>query len=293
MLRLLGHQRRHNDRLTRRELLHVGGLGLLGVGLEHVLASPGVAAPADAARTFGRAKACILIYKYGSPPQHETFDPKPAAPADIQGELKAIPTKVPGIQIGEGLPKFAAILDRLTVVRSLTHPFPLHGTVYATTGIPDVDTKIESLPRHQRQWPYIGSLVDYLGERQSPGGSVELPRNIVLPFVMWSKNEIPPLAGPYGGMLGMRYDPVYTDFTAEGTKQAPEIRPGKAYKDPLLGIRPTDTFSSPVEKGRRAEQNGWKLAARSWDNSTRSAASSTAASGSALSANSRNWLTPS
>ena len=246
MLRLLGDPKRVNHRVTRRDLLHVGGLGLLGIGLEHALASPSAQAAANNdSKSFGRAKSCILIYKYGAPPQHETFDPKPDAPANIQGELKAIPTKIPGIQIGEGLPKIAAILDRLTVVRSLTHPFPLHGTVYATTGIPDVDTKIESLPRHQRQWPFIGSLVDYLAERQSPGAEVELPRNIALPFVMGSRNEIPPLAGPYGGMLGMRYDPVYTDFTAEGTKLAPEIRPGKAFKDPLLGIRATDRFLLP------------------------------------------------
>lgn len=246
MFRLLGGRTLIGKRVTRRDLLHVGGLGLLGVGLQHVLASqPVQAAPGGLTRTFGRAKSCILIYKYGSPPQHETFDPKPNAPADIQGELKAIPTNVPGVHIGERLPKIAGIMDRLTVVRSLTHPFPLHGTVYATTGIPDVDTKIESLPRHQRQWPYIGSLVDYLDERQSRGANVELPRNIALPFVMGSRNEIPPLAGPYGGMLGMRYDPVYTDFTGEGTQLAPEIGPGKAFKDPLFGILPTDRLQLP------------------------------------------------
>src|SRR3954452_22263367 len=43
-------------------------------------------------------------------------------------------------------------------------------------------------------------------------------------------------------MLGSRYDPVYTDFTAPGTKPAPEIRPGRAFRDPFLGIRPTDTL---------------------------------------------------
>ena len=49
---------------------------------------------------------------------------------------------------------------------------------------------------------------------------------------MGSKNEYPPLAGPYGAMLGTRYDPVYTDFTPEGTKLAPEVRPGRAFPDP-------------------------------------------------------------
>jgi hypothetical protein len=241
MLRILGNRKTLCDGLTRRDLLHIGGLGAFGISLANLFErQPAQAAATRAGNKFGRAKSCILIYKYGSPPQHETFDPKPDAPAEVQGEMKAIPTNVPGIHIGDHLPKIAQIMDRLTVVRSLTHPYPLHGTVYATTGIPDVDTKIEALPRHKRQWPYIGSLVDYFEDQRARGSLPALPRNIALPFVMGSKNEYPPLAGPYGAMLGMRYDPVYTDFLAEGTKLAPEIGAGKAFKDPLLGIGPSD-----------------------------------------------------
>jgi len=241
MLRLLGNRKWLCSRPTRRDLLHVGGLGAFGVTLDQLslLQEAQAAAPIRGAK-FGQAKACILIYKYGSPPQHETFDPKPEAPAEIQGEMKAIPTNVPGIRIGEGLPKIARIMDRLTVVRSLTHPYPLHGTVYATTGIPEVDTKIEAEPRNPRQWPFIGSIVDYLAVQQGKTGTPEVPRNIALPFVMGSKNEYPPLAGPYGAMLGPRYDPVYTDFSPTGTRLAPEVRPDRAFKDPLFGISPSD-----------------------------------------------------
>jgi hypothetical protein len=71
----------------------------------------------------------------------------------------------------------------------------------------------------------------------------DMPRNVALPFEMGSKNEIPPLAGLYGAMLGMRYDPVYTEFRSEGTAMAPEIRPGRAFKDPLFGIQSTDRLS--------------------------------------------------
>ena len=258
MLRLLGNPKMLCDGLTRRDLLHIGGLGLGGFGafgctLADLLTPRSAqAAPDVVGPRFGQAKSCILIYKYGSPPQHETFDPKPAAPVEIQGEMGAIPTNVPGIQIGDHLPKIAGIMDRLTVVRSLTHPYPLHGTVYATTGIPDVDTKIESQPRNKRQWPFIGSIVDYLDERRAPGGVPATPRDIALPFVLGPANEIPPLAGPYGAMLGMRYDPVYTDFTAEGTTLAPEIRPDKAYQDPLLGIRPTDKLELAGRGGPEA-----------------------------------------
>lgn len=165
MLRLLGNPKWLCQGLRRRDILHIGGLGAFGFALADDLGLRRArAAPAGKGHGFGRARSCILIYKYGSPPQHETFDPKPRAPAEVQGELGAIPTSVPGVQIGDHLPKIARIMDRLTVVRSLTHPYPLHGTVYATTGIPEVDTKIEAIPRHPRQWPYIGSVVDYLAD---------------------------------------------------------------------------------------------------------------------------------
>lgn len=260
MFRLLGNPKVLCDGLTRRDLLHLGGLGALGVTLANwQFWRSAQASNAVPQGKFGQAKSCILIYKYGSPPQHETFDPKPDAPAEIQGEMKSIPTNVPGIRIGDHLPKIARIMDRLTVVRSLTHPYPLHGTVYATTGIADVDTKIEAQPRHRRQWPYIGSLVEYFEEQRAPGRVPTLPRNIALPFVMGSKNEYPPLAGPYGAMLGMRYDPVYTDFSSEGTKRAPEIRPGKAFQDPLLGILPTDKLQLAGLAGPGGDASGFHL----------------------------------
>jgi hypothetical protein len=59
---------------------------------------------------------------------------------------------------------------------------------------------------------------------------------------MGSRTEIPPLAGPYGAMLGQKYDPIYADFPGEGTTTAPEVHPGRAFKDPFLGIQATDKF---------------------------------------------------
>ncbi|MEZ6072442.1 MAG: DUF1501 domain-containing protein [Pirellulales bacterium] len=240
MLRIFGNRKTLCDGVTRRDLLHIGGLGAFGFMLGDLLRLPKAQASADnAGPRFAQAKSCILIYKYGSPAQHETFDPKPEAPVEVQGEMQAIPTAVPGVNICEHLPQTAAIADRLTFVRSLTHPYPLHGTVYATTGIPEVDTKIEAKPRDKRQWPFIGSIVDYLEDQRSGGRLPEMPRNIALPFVMGSKNEYPPLAGPYGAFLGTRYDPVYTDFTAKGTRLAPAVT-GREFYDPYLSIEPTD-----------------------------------------------------
>src|SRR5437763_5878906 len=127
MLRILGSPRTLCDGLTRREMLCAGGLGLLG------LASP--ASQAKHARHFGKAKACILLYLYGSPSQLETFDVKPDAPLGVRGELGTIATAIPGFRVGELLPLTARVMDRATVVRSMTHPYPVHGVAYATTGL--------------------------------------------------------------------------------------------------------------------------------------------------------------
>src|SRR6266566_4641851 len=102
MLRLLGSPRTLCDGLTRRDFLHIGGLGALGLSVADALRLQEVqAAPIRQANGFGSAKACILLFPYGSPPQHETFDPKPDAPAEIQGEMRAIRTAVPGQLIGD------------------------------------------------------------------------------------------------------------------------------------------------------------------------------------------------
>src|SRR6185436_9639393 len=102
----LGSPRRACDGVTRRDLLQIGGLGLLGGALS---CSP--RASSATAELPKRAKSCILLFLFGSPPQHETFDPKPFAPPEIQGEMKAISTSLPGVEFCEGLPNTARIAD--------------------------------------------------------------------------------------------------------------------------------------------------------------------------------------
>src|SRR5947199_14389 len=143
MLRILGSPRTLCDGLTRRDFLHVGGLGAFGLGLDGFLRARAHAAASPQPRSFGKAKACILLFPYGSPPQHETFDPKPDAPAEVQGEMKAIATSVPGVRVCERLPRVAAAMHRVTVVRSMSHPYPLHGVAYAVSGIPTYSADLE------------------------------------------------------------------------------------------------------------------------------------------------------
>ncbi len=66
-------------------------------------------------------RSVILIWLDGGPPQHETYDPKPEAPAEFRGPLKAISTAVPGAQVSELLPNHARLLDRVSLIRSMHH----------------------------------------------------------------------------------------------------------------------------------------------------------------------------
>ena len=219
MLRILGHQRRLCDGLTRRDLLQAGTLGLLG--LQTGALKPGAALASNEARdsAFGRAKRCILLYLYGAASQLETFDPKPQAPVEIRGELGAISTRVPGVQIGELLPLTADVIDRTTIIRSMTHPYPLHASAFTLTSIPTIDVPLQMSPRDPRHWPFIGSVVDFLADqRGDPAGPI--PRNVALPWRLSSRRPYAAgdNAGPYGAWLGAAYDPLWSDFQGEGTR---------------------------------------------------------------------------
>jgi hypothetical protein len=243
MLRILGSPKRLCDGLTRRDFLHVGGLGALGLTLADFLRL-GRARAAGPPGGFGKAKACILLFPYGSPPQHETFDPKPDAPAEIQGEMKAIATAVPGVRVCERLPQVARVMDRVTVVRSMTHPYPEHGVAYAVSGIPTYTPALETRPRDPQHWPFIGSVVDYLEAKRTGEAVPEVPRNVGLPWLLNTKTDLNVSAGPYAAFLGQAYDPVWADFDGPGTRVAPRYTDGQAreFLDPFGGVTPEGRF---------------------------------------------------
>lgn len=245
VLRVLGNPRQLCDGLTRRDLLHVGGLGLFGLGLSDYLRLQEAQASVGVGK-FGQAKACILLFPFGSPPQHETFDPKPQAPAEIRGEMGACETVLPGVQICDHLPRTAQVLDRMTIVRSMTHPYPLHGVAYALTGLPVYDTTLETQARDPRHWPFIGSLVDWIEEGRRSGPASSLPRNIGLPWPFMSQSDLPVAnAGPFAAFLGQKHDPYWPTFVGPGTKTAPALNDKQAvrYLDPYAGVTAEGHFS--------------------------------------------------
>lgn len=255
MLRVLGSTRTFCSGLSRRDLLRVGGLGLAGASLPQLMqwqdqsaaASDGTPRP----RSFGKAKGIILIHLYGSPSQLETVDPKPDAPVEIRGEFGCIPSSLPGCNVCELFPNMAKVMDRTTVLRSMTHPYPLHGVAYATTGVPVIDVAMELSPRDPKHWPYFGSVVDYIEtQRQKAAGAGirPIPQNVALPFPMSSRRvgEVP-RAGPYAAFLGSEYNPVWTDYVGQATKSHIKTLRDMEFtdNDPYIGCSPDTHFVVP------------------------------------------------
>jgi len=229
--------------ISRRQALRAGSLGLLGLGLPDLLSckSP---AQASTSGSFGRAKACILLFMWGGPAQQDTWDPKPGAPAEFRGDFSPISTKVPGIHICEHFPLLAQRTDKLAIVRSMTHGNVDHtsSTSYLLTGHPP-------LPAGGRRndWPHIGAVLANLGRGQGP-----LP-----PFVNMRPTmpgDVPRFVeqshGQSAGWLGSTFDPLTIDsnpneidykvgdFAPQPPLTAQDIRRREAFIEQLDGLGP-------------------------------------------------------
>jgi hypothetical protein len=260
MLRILGSPKNLCGGMTRRDWLRIGGLGLAGLSLPDVLKLQEAAAGETKQREpgFGRAKSIILIHLYGSPSQLEWVDPKPDAPIEVRGEFGVIPSSIPGCNVCDLFPKMAQVLDRTTVIRSLTHPYPLHGVAYALTGVPAIDVPMELNPHDNRHWPFFGSVVEYVGQASSlPVGATaglpssvprSVPNNIALPFRLSTQRVGEVMrAGPYAAFLGSQYDPLWADFRGTATKGIRKTLRDIVFTDPdpYIGIANDSYFIVP------------------------------------------------
>ncbi|MBI1830619.1 MAG: DUF1501 domain-containing protein [Planctomycetes bacterium] len=188
------------DGITRREWLRLGSLGLAGLTLPNLLA----ARAADRRDAPRRAKSCIVMCFLGGPPQHETWDPKPDAVAEVRGDLRPIATNVPGIWVGELMPRTARHLDKIAVLRAMVTNDNAHSSsgYYMTTGHPHLPLGVENAkPGRPNDWPSLGALVKRIVPGQ--GG---LPAAITLPEQSANDGNLT-WPGQDAGFLGRTADP--------------------------------------------------------------------------------------
>jgi hypothetical protein len=200
MLRIMGGWTTTCAGVTRRELLRVGGLSLWGgVTLPRLLRAE---AERPGGRAPGRVKSVLLLNLFGGPSHLDMFDMKPDAPAEVRGEFRPIATSVPGLSICEHLPEMARWMHRATLIRSVTHTYNSHNPYAVLTGFTGGNDQ-ENYFTKRSDHPGIGSVCHYLG--LEPG---DLPCQVYLPSHPGYSQGLR-RAGPYGGYLGRRYDPLF------------------------------------------------------------------------------------
>src|SRR3954467_2361193 len=206
-------------RPSRRDLLRVGGAGVLGMSLGSLLklqsAQGGsqVASAVGGGPGWGKAKSVLMVYLQGGPSHLDLWDPKPDAAENIRSVFKPIGTKIPGVSFTEILPKLAQINDKFTMIRSMS---------YTPNGLFNHTAAI-----YQMMTGYTTDKVSPSGQLESPNGQdfpnfgsqivrIRPPTQPMLPFVMLPR----PLQesnvvgkGGSAGFLGKGFDPytLYPD----------------------------------------------------------------------------------
>src|SRR5438876_609322 len=185
-------------RLTRRHLLKVGGLGLLG------RMWPGPCREEDGGKgkvPRARAKSVAFLYQFGGPSHLDMFDMKPDAPEGIRGPHKPMSTSADGIQINDRLPRLAKVMDKVTLIRSMHHTMKNHNSAsyYALTGrAPPLDDI--RLRDSIDLFPAYGSVVDKFAPT-----SGEIPTFVAYPYVIRDGSVTP---GQHASFLGKEHDPL-------------------------------------------------------------------------------------
>jgi len=180
-----------HDRVSRREVLALGGIGALSVVGATANAS------AEKSKLQGTAKRLIFLSLFGGPPHQETYDIQEEAPADFRGEFQSIPTSQPGFRICEYMPKLAKLAHMYTVIRSMTHPDNGHESAYYAlmTGRPHPQPTSIASPA-PTDFPSYGSAISYLRPIQKPVPSFALTGGLISTHI-----------GQTGGFLGPSWSP--------------------------------------------------------------------------------------
>jgi hypothetical protein len=213
-----GQRQSRDDRsesLSRRQLLRIGGLGAFGLTLAGLFRAEATAGPgASGVSSASRLRSCILIFYYGGPSHLDTWDLKPHAPPEVRGEFRPISTVVPGLHIGEHLPRCARVTDKLAIVRSLHHPMRNHNSaaVESLCGRTPLRGDLELLSDDPNSFPCYGSVVS---QQLAPRSGV--PSHVALPHVMYNVVVLP---GQTAGFLGAAHQP----FQLTRDPNAPDFR---------------------------------------------------------------------
>ncbi len=197
---------------SRRDILRVGGSAVLGATLGQLLRlrdAQGASESSSGGPGWNRAKSVIMLYLQGGPSHLDLWDPKENVPENVRSAFGAISTKLPGVKVTELLPQFAQVIDKCTLIRSMSYsPVGLFNHTAAIYQIHTGYTADKVSPSGQlepptpKDFPTFGSQIVRLKPPETP----------MLPFVMMPRplqeSNVVNKAGT-AGFLGRAFDPYY------------------------------------------------------------------------------------
>ena len=208
--------------LSRRPFLSTAGMGLAGVAFQALRPGNSVAqeaktdgpawSPPDGRpHRFPRAKQVIWLMMRGGFSHLESFDPKPESPREVRGDFGVIPSRTPGLFVGELMPRIANLTDRLAVIRSMVTGDNAHSTsgYQMLTGVPHAPLSLENAaPGRPNDWPAFNAVIRGLCPPRHG-----LPSSIVLPLRLANNGGQDPWPGTDGGRAKALLDRIREDFS--------------------------------------------------------------------------------
>jgi hypothetical protein len=204
-------------KVSRRDMLRVGGAGMLGLSLGSMfqLEAQAKEGAHGGGSGWGKAKNIIMCYLQGGPSHIDLWDPKENVPDNVRSAFKPISTKIPGVKFAETLPNLAQINDKFTMIRSMSYTpnglFNHTAAIYQmmtgyTTDKVSPSGQLE--PPSPKDFPNFGSQLI----RMRPTTDPMLPF-VMLPRPLQESNVVG--KGGTAGFLGKAYDP-YTLYPQGG-----------------------------------------------------------------------------
>ncbi len=187
-----------------------------------------------------------MIYLTGGPAHQDTFDLKPEAPDGVRGEFKPIATRIPGVHICEHLPRIAAVMDKVAVIRSIVGLRDEHSSSQSVTGFPRAVSQREGRPN-------FGSII----------ARVQGMVNPVVPacFDLSPRMQHMPYNIPGPGFLGHTYKPARLEPDELALLKPSGRRPAKPVRSPQGPARPVRPVAAP-DRQRRGRRHGRRLSPR-------------------------------
>lgn len=186
---------------SRRDLLQVGGLGLMGLTLPRLLQAGKTTAQHGHSATADR---CVIVFLNGGPSHLDMWDMKPEAADKIRGEFDPVPTSLPGCFMSEHLPRMAQLAHRSTIVRSMHHGVNNAHAAAVYAAMTGHDRGEIGGGARPTDYPTPGSVV---AMRRPPEQNAV--SHVVLPYITKEGAKGPPQPGFFGGFVGRHHDPLF------------------------------------------------------------------------------------